>query len=189
MSELSVRHAAALVIPECAETPDSASESARGSTSSTTVECLQSSGSVSGGSERQSVRKIEPRESEMRRSLLVKGCEETDVSGCANGITKAVGWGLSGTDPFELSLPVLGDMIRIDGSRSHTISILSSVLLLVCAYVCGCIYLRVKFSINLMRTECCDECSTYPKQSRRIWSCTDPCLRRMPCQLLFHDGH
>lgn len=86
MSVLSLRHDAALFIPEYEEMPVRASDKARGSINSTTLECRDPSRSVSSGSDRQSVRKIDPRESETRNSLLVNGCESTEVRGLLNEI-------------------------------------------------------------------------------------------------------
>ena len=53
------------------------------------------------GSERQSVKKIDPRESATRNSLLVEGCERIVVSGWENWMTYAVGWGRGGASTGE----------------------------------------------------------------------------------------
>lgn len=116
MSVLSLRHDAALFIPEYEETPVMASDKARGSTSSTTLECRDPSWSVSSGSDRQSVKKTDPRESETKNSLLVNGCESTDVRGLLNEIGYAVGWGRSNTALLKLrSRPTLGDTMCREG--------------------------------------------------------------------------
>lgn len=65
---------------------------ARGCTSSINVSRSESSPSKSTGSFVQSIRKTEPLESETTSSLEVLGCEQTEHKGCANAITKAVGW-------------------------------------------------------------------------------------------------
>lgn len=66
--------------------PETASESARGSMSSMTLKFLHLSSLFASGSDRQSVRKIEPRESATRNSLLVDGWEQTAVRGWGNGM-------------------------------------------------------------------------------------------------------
>ena len=67
--------------------PEAESARARGSTSSTTAWFRQDSCSLSFMSDRQSVRKIEPRQSPTRTSLLVDGCESTLVSGWGKAMT------------------------------------------------------------------------------------------------------
>ena len=81
--------------------PAAASASARGSTSSTTLELRQLAASFSSGSVRQSVRKTEPRASATRNSLLVDGWAQTLVSGCGKEITYAVGWARGGASDEE----------------------------------------------------------------------------------------
>ena len=85
MSVLSLRHAAE---PDHWEAiPKALSVNADGSTSSTRLECLQMFGSTSCLSERQSVKNMEPRQSETRKSLLVDGWEQMEVRGWGNGMT------------------------------------------------------------------------------------------------------
>jgi hypothetical protein len=104
ISTLSRRQAANL--DQCKEVPRSESAKACGSTSSTKVECLQLPCSVSSGSVLQSVRKMEPRQSVTRNSLLLVGCELTVVKGCGKVITYAVGWGrgLGGEEPLFVDI-------------------------------------------------------------------------------------
>ena len=67
--------------------PEIESAKALGSIISITLEFFQLTCSFSSGSERQSVRKIEPRESAKTNSLLEVGCEQTVVKGCGKLIT------------------------------------------------------------------------------------------------------
>lgn len=71
----------------CLMVPMEAAAIASGSISSMTLEWRRAPSSLSSGCVRQSVRNIEPCESETRNSLLVPGCARMDVRGCGNGIT------------------------------------------------------------------------------------------------------
>ena len=104
------------------ERPKAVSASARGSTTSTT-ECLrQEFCSSSSGSDRQSVRKMDPRQSATRSSLLVDGWEWTLVRGWGKLMTYAVGCGRSG----RTAIGEGGEAISRFGLRSQTMSSLSS---------------------------------------------------------------
>lgn len=120
MSSESRRHA---TLPaQRPDVPHTVSASARGSTSSMTLELRQATSSFSSGSVRQSVRYMLPRPSATRNSLLVLGCAATVVSGKGKLITYAVGCARGGGD----SEGEPGEAMFSDGFRSQTMSILSS---------------------------------------------------------------
>lgn len=106
--------------------PDIESAIPLGSTSSMTLEFLQLTCSFSSGSDRQSVRKIEPRASATKNSLPVVGWAHTVVRGWGKLITYAVGCervsGSSSIEPAGLGAEGMWTL----GFRSQTNNILSS---------------------------------------------------------------
>lgn len=90
------------------------------------LECLQSLILESWGSERQSVKNIEPRQSETRNSLLVDGCELIVVRGWGNAITYAVGCSREDGDGVSSMGEARAEEISKVGCKSQTIIILSS---------------------------------------------------------------
>ena len=106
-------------------------DKAWGSTSSITLDCLQLPCSLCSGSDLQSVKNMEPRQSETRNSLLLNWWLFTVTRGWGNAITYAVGWGRGRGDddalvPIDLSGEGIPEDISNDGCRSQTINILSS---------------------------------------------------------------